>query len=59
MMYRCTALHHYNYIARFHQIQSRSCRKWPRLGWIRDGNFAPPRLTRPSPLRPVWVFPAS
>ena len=25
---------------------------------IRDGNFAPPRLTRPSPLRPVRVFPA-
>ena len=24
----------------------------------RDGNFAPPRLTRPSPLRPVRVFPA-
>ena len=25
---------------------------------VRDGNFAPPRLTRPSPLRPVRVFPA-
>ena len=24
----------------------------------RDGNFAPPRLTRPSPLRPVRIFPA-
>ena len=24
----------------------------------RDGNFAPPRLTRPSPLHPVRVFPA-
>ena len=24
----------------------------------RDGNSAPPRLTRPSPLRPVRVFPA-
>ena len=24
----------------------------------RDGNFASPRLTRPSPLRPVRVFPA-
>ena len=24
----------------------------------RDGNFSPPRLTRPSPLRPARVFPA-
>ena len=26
---------------------------------LRDGNFALPRLTCPSPLRPTWVFPTS
>ena len=24
---------------------------------IRDDNFSPPRLTRPSPLHPMWIFP--
>ena len=24
----------------------------------RDGNFSPPRITRPSPFRPARVFPA-
>ena len=39
------------------QRTSNSCRQYQshRVG---DDNFAPPRLTRPSPLRPVRVFPA-
>ena len=24
---------------------------------LMDDKFSPPRLTRPSPLRPAWVFP--